>query len=329
MAFVSGNIWSLRYDGTNASGFIRIADDPGVAAFGVDPSNGDVLTADQNNDTIKRLIATPAATNALPATLAEAGVFTNLMTLTPHAGFVPYDVNLPFWSDQFDQISLVPCADESHDRLGATGTLAVPDWHGVGKALWLEMTNGSPDSRRRLETRLLVRHSGTDGSDVYRRDLSMEWSLTNATLMPEGGADEAFVIHDGGTTRTQVWRYPGRSECLLCHTRASQGGLALSFHTPQLNRDFNYGGVTDNQLRAMSHAGYFYRADHESVFAARPRQARRRIDERRATRALLPRGELRAMSSARRERVGPVRCTPIHATFRVKADSWTFKQLVG
>ena len=140
---------------------------------------------------------------------------------------------------------------------GATNNWLFPTGTVWVKHFDLEMTNGSPDSRRRLETRLLVRHSGTDGSDVYGVTYRWNGSLTNATLMPEGGADEAFVIHDGGTTRTQVWRYPGRSECLLCHTRASQGGLALSFHTPQLNRDFNYGGVTDNQLRAMSHAGYF------------------------------------------------------------------------
>lgn len=31
--YVSGNVWSLRYDGTNVSGFIRIADDPGIAAL--------------------------------------------------------------------------------------------------------------------------------------------------------------------------------------------------------------------------------------------------------------------------------------------------------
>ncbi|MDZ4779305.1 MAG: PQQ-dependent sugar dehydrogenase, partial [Planctomycetia bacterium] len=255
--FVSGNIWSLRHDGTNVSSFIRIADDPGVAAFGVDPSNGDVLTADQNNDTIKRLIAVPAAANSLPATLADAGVFTNLTALAPHAGFVAYDVNLPFWSDNAIKSRWFHVPTNRTITFGATNNWLFPTGTVWVKHFELELTNGVAESRRRLETRLLVRHGGTDGSDVYGVTYRWGGSLTNATLVPEGGLDETFVIHDGGTMRTQVWRYPSRSECLHCHTRASQGGLALGFHTPQLNRDFQYGGVTDNQLRAMNHAGYF------------------------------------------------------------------------
>jgi hypothetical protein len=35
------------------------------------------------------------------------------------------------------------------------------------------------------------------------------------------------------------------------------GGLALGFNTPQMNRYFSYGTVTDNQIRALEHAGYF------------------------------------------------------------------------
>jgi len=255
--YVSGNVWSLKYDGTNATSFVRLADDTGIAAFGIDPSNGDVLTADQNNETIKRLIAVPAAGPALPATLADAGVFTNLATLTPHAGFVPYDLNVPFWSDNAikSRWFYIPPArtitfNPTNNWLFPTGSVWV-------KHFELEMTNGVASSRRRLETRLLVRHTGADGTDVY--GLTYRWggSPTNATLVPDGGLDESFVINDGGLLRTQVWHYPGRSECLLCHTRANQGGLALGFNTPQLNRDFNFGGTVDNQLRAMSHAGYF------------------------------------------------------------------------
>lgn len=255
--YVSGNVWALKYDGTNVTSFSRLADDPGIAAFGIDPSNGDVLTADQNNQTIKRLIAVPAGGPALPPTLAETGVFTNLSALTPHAGFVPYDLNVPFWSDNAAKARWFYIPTNRTITFGATNNWLFPTGSVWVKHFELALTNGVPSSRRRLETRLLVRHSGNDGTDVY--GLTYRWgdSLTNAALVPDGGLDEAFVINDGGNLRTQIWHYPGRSECLLCHTRASQGGLALGFNTPQLNRDFNYGGVVDNQLRAMSHAGYF------------------------------------------------------------------------
>ena len=255
--YVSGNVWALDYDGTNATGLIRLADDTGIAAFGVDPSNGDILTADQNNDTIKRLVAVSTPTNTLPATLADTGVFTNLATLTPHASFVPYDVNLPFWSDHAIKTRWFYVPTNGAITFGATNNWTFPTGTVWVKHFDLELTNGVPASRKRIETRVLVRHAGTAEPQVY--GLTYRWggSLTNATLVPDGGLTETNVIRDAGTTRTQVWHFPGRSECLLCHTRASQGGLALGFHTAQLNRDFNYSGVTDNQLRALNHAGYF------------------------------------------------------------------------
>jgi hypothetical protein len=52
-----------------------------------------------------------------------------------------------------------------------------------------------------------------------------------------------------------VWHYPSRDECLSCHSQAA--GWALGFNTPQLNREFNYDGFTDNQIASFSHAGYF------------------------------------------------------------------------
>ncbi|HUL51194.1 MAG TPA: hypothetical protein VLU94_01285, partial [Candidatus Nitrosotalea sp.] len=63
------------------------------------------------------------------------------------------------------------------------------------------------------------------------------------------------VIQDGGITRTQVWHYPSRAECLACHT--ASGGFALGFNTPQLNRDTDYGSGAESQIAALSRVGYF------------------------------------------------------------------------
>src|SRR5207302_1010195 len=100
--------------------------------------------------------------------------------------------------------------------------------------------------------RFIVRNA----SGVY--GLTYRWggSNTNATLVPEEGLDESLVIDNGsGVVRTQVWHYPSRLECLNCHTTA--GGLALGFNTAQMNRDFDYGTLTTNQIAALSSAGYF------------------------------------------------------------------------
>jgi len=80
-------------------------------------------------------------------------------------------------------------------------------------------------------------------------------SISNATFVPDGGMDESFVINDGGVLRTQVWHYPGRSECLTCHTPVS--GFALGFGTAQLNREVDFGSGPTNQLAALAEAGYF------------------------------------------------------------------------
>ena len=116
------------------------------------------------------------------------------------------------------------------------------------------MVRGVKASRRRLETRLLVKNDAGVYGVTYR------WgdSQTNAVLVGESGLDETFLVNDGGLIRTQVWHYPTRAECASCHSPA--GGWVLGFNTPQLNRDVDYHGLADNQLLALSRAGYFQTA---------------------------------------------------------------------
>ncbi|MBX3731027.1 MAG: PQQ-dependent sugar dehydrogenase [Verrucomicrobiae bacterium] len=69
---------------------------------------------------------------------------------------------------------------------------------------------------------------------------------------------------------TQPWFFPGRDDCLRCHTVASGGVLGVS--TRQSNREhlFLESGVRDNQLRAWNHAGYFDPALTESSIPGMP-----------------------------------------------------------
>ena len=82
------------------------------------------------------------------------------------------------------------------------------NWTFPTGAVWikhfeLEMTNGAEASRRRVETRFLVKNAAGVHGLTYR------WMTppTNAALVSIP-REENFVIHDGGTTRTQVWHYP-------------------------------------------------------------------------------------------------------------------------
>jgi glucose/arabinose dehydrogenase/mono/diheme cytochrome c family protein len=251
---VSGNIWTLLFDGTNATGFQRIAGEGGIAAFGVDPANGDVLMANQTSDTIRRLAySTNFVGTPFPSTLAGTGAFTNLAALAPAPGIVPYDINVPFWSDHALKWRWFSVPDTNQTiTFSRDGNWTFPPGSVWIKHFELELTNGAPESRVRLETRLLVKTTNGVYGVTYR------WTTppTNALLVADEGLDEPFIVNDGGNLRTQVWHYPSRQECLLCHTRVA--GYALGFNTAQLNRPHDYGGTVTNQIAALSLAGYFH-----------------------------------------------------------------------
>ena len=72
------------------------------------------------------------------------------------------------------------------------------------------------------------------------------------------GAPQMFEVPDPaepGGRREQDWRFPSRTECLVCHSRAA--GFVAGFTPLQLDRDHNYGAHHDNQLRTFEHIGLF------------------------------------------------------------------------
>jgi hypothetical protein len=192
-----------------------------------------------------------AAGQPLPPTLAETGAFADVENLKPAPGVVSYEVNVPFWSDNAKKLRWFSVPANQTITFRPDGAWTFPTGTIWVKHFDLELTNGSPASAKRLETRLLVKTTNGVYGVTYR------WgdSKTNATLVTEAGMDESFDIHEGGAVRTQVWHYPSRSECVICHTPVA--GFGLGFNTAQLNRTHNYNGQTANQIEALSKAGYF------------------------------------------------------------------------
>ncbi len=251
-----GTVWALRHEGTNVTQNQVLFTDPGrISTFGTDPRNGDILYCDVQQSRIKRIIYNTQITGSpIPEKLSDTGAFTNLATLETAPGIVAYDVNTPFWSDNSDKFRWFSIPDTNltiaFQREG--------NWQFPEGAIWikhfeLEITNGVPDSKRRLETRLLIANTNGGYGVTYR------WTTppTNAWLVAENGLDEPITTYasDGSVIRTQVWHYPARVECMVCHTATA--GFALGFNTPQLNRDLDYQGTVTNQLAALEQAGYF------------------------------------------------------------------------
>jgi len=120
----------------------------------------------------------------------------------------------------------------------------------------LPVDDTDPKVLRRLETRLLVRDNagGVYGASYKWRDDNSDADLVNA------GVTEEIPIKTAAGTRTQKWFFPGRQDCLTCHSAQSSGVLGVN--TRQLNGDFEYPGTvgaprTDNQLRVWNHLGLF------------------------------------------------------------------------
>lgn len=247
-----GHIWvTYPESAANPKTFTRLIAEPGISGFGTDPRNKDVLVVNVQSGTLKRLSYVAPASSVFPATLALAGVFSDLKTLTPNPGIVPYEINVPFWSDHAikSRYLALPNTNLTY-TFAPQGNWSFPTGSVWVKHFEMEMTNGVPASRRRLETRLLVKTAG----GVYGVTYKWDAAGTGATLVPENGIDEKLVIRNGSLTRTQMWHYPTRGECLMCHTR--EGGFALGFSTAQLNIDHAYPGGTDNQIKALGEAGY-------------------------------------------------------------------------
>jgi glucose/arabinose dehydrogenase len=244
----SGNVWALR---ETAGVWTRqlLRNVGGLVEFGVDPRNGDVLFCSLGTTSIiQRLTRSGSSGTAPPASLSATGAFSSLANLTPHQGIVAYEPNVSFWSDYATKrrwFSIKNLTD-------TIGYHPVNNWQFPTGMVWIkhfdiETERGNPATRRKLETRFLVKTT----SEVY--GLSYRWRAdqTDADLVAEEGLTETIP----NSNPSQLWRFPSRNECKICHTPA--GGFALSFNAAQIHRSFTYGAVSQNQLSALSGAGYF------------------------------------------------------------------------
>ncbi|MCW1885816.1 PQQ-dependent sugar dehydrogenase [Luteolibacter flavescens] len=257
--YSSGNIWAMN---TTTAAVERISGEGGIAGFGLDPSNGDVLIADLNGQ-IRRLV-NQAVDTGFPATLDATGLFGDVATLTPAAGMVGYDVNLPFWSDHAKKRRWFgitsPTATLGFNAEGAWDTPAGTVWV---KHFDMEMQRGTPSSAKRLETRVFVRNA----TGAY--GVSYRWNAagTQANLVNEAGEEFDLSITVNGTPTTQRWRIPSRAECMTCHS--AEAGLSLSFRTRQLNLAGQIGGESGNFIQLLSDAGYLDGLDDSPLTLAK------------------------------------------------------------
>jgi uncharacterized repeat protein (TIGR03806 family) len=194
----------------------------------------------------------PPPTHPMPQLLSQTGAFADLQTLQPADFLIPYAPNSPLWSDGAIKSRWMALPSDSKIHFSAKGEWTFPAGTVFVKNFNLPVDETNPNILRRLETRILVRD--TNG---YVYGASYKWRADNSDAdLVTAGTNEDIVITTATGTRTQKWFYPGRQDCLTCHT--PQSGGVLGANTRQINGSFKYpNGVTDNQLRTWNHLGLF------------------------------------------------------------------------
>lgn len=243
---------------------IGTGDQAKLTSFGTDDQGNIYFSSMFNFNTdggkIFKFRATGGA-NTIPLTLSATNAFTNLSTLTPAQGILPFDVNTPLWSDGAAKQRWIAIPnDGSHNTsaekitFSAEGNWSFPAGTVLIKHFELPINANNSSLTKRLETRFII--IGT-GNSAY--GITYKWNDegTEAYLLENGDTKVISVTEADGSVRNQTWTFPSRSDCFTCHT--SNSNFVLGVKTRQLNRDILYPstGRISNQLETFSSLGIF------------------------------------------------------------------------
>ncbi len=273
-------IWGVTVDGENLGPRVEIMDPTVRIVDFAEDNDGELYLLDYDDGTIHAVVENnvSAVTERFPQRLSETGIFESVAMQIPAGGVLPYLVNAEQWSDGAFAERFVGVPETGAIRLypepkqipGSMFTRAIefPRDSVLAKTLSLEVERGKPASRRRVETQVLH----YDGRDW--RGYTYEWNdeQTDAVLVDREGKSRAFNTVEnkdsGPVSGQQTWRYASRTECLRCHNPWSDN--ALGFSVPQLNRNQDFAGTIDNQIRAFRHIDLLEDVGADGVPAGAP-----------------------------------------------------------
>ena len=275
----TGKLWSLKLNGSGADGgqvteHRQLADTQiRIVEFAQD-RDGEVYVVDFVGGGLHRIVTAEqqVATKPFPRKLSETGLFASTKDYIPARGLIPYSVNAPLWSDGAEKDRFIALPDDAKIEFDTVVYPHGPEYSDVGwrfpdgtvlvKTFSMEMETGNAASLRRLETRILQHRRMPGNDDEYGAQFWQGYTYvwnedqTDAELLAAEGLNRTLTIRDATATggrREQVWRFPSRAECALCHTMASKYVLGVT--TLQMNRDHDYDGTLANQLTVLEQLG--------------------------------------------------------------------------
>ena len=206
----------------------------GISSLDVD-ADGELLISaigdlEQETGQIFRLRRTdPSERVPLPPTLAGTGLFADWRNHVPREPLVPYDVNVPLWSDGAEKQRWIAVPRGQQVELTSGGKFHYPAGTVFVKHFAIATDEREPDKFRPLETRVLV---VDERQEVY--GLTYRFSADGERTRPVTHAEQETIeiTAADGSVRKQVWHYPGRFDCLMCHNDSA--GYVLGFVPKQL-----------------------------------------------------------------------------------------------
>ncbi|MBD3673288.1 MAG: PQQ-dependent sugar dehydrogenase [Planctomycetaceae bacterium] len=211
-----------------------------VVAF-AEKHDGEILILDYSEGTIHQLIANKSQKDRVefPRKLSETGLFADTANQIPEAGVYAFEINAPMWMDGATAERWVALPNDSRVKwyprkepipgLPGRAQLHYPENAVLAKTISLETTTG----HRKIETQIL-HHDGR-----FWHAYSYRWNeaQTDAMLVPADGEMTEISIPDVAAPEKNSrlrWTFQSRNQCLRCHNRWDEYGLAFSL--PQLNR---------------------------------------------------------------------------------------------
>src|SRR5437660_5035198 len=109
------------------------------------------------------------------------------------------------------------------------GTANCVLWPKTATEFQLHPEEGNPQSNRWIETRFLTKQN----KEWYGYSYSWNDAETEGALVEANGADREFTIKTPAGPKKLNWRYPSRSECMVCHCQTVN--FVLGFSVLQMN----------------------------------------------------------------------------------------------
>jgi len=196
------------------------------STFNSSPINARTIPHIQSDD---RMSAVRSCT--FPNLLSQVGAFDDLATLKPAAGVQPYEINVSFWSDGAEKQRWIALPSGGKIQFSPDG-----EWRFPAGTIFVK--HFALPERHRLETRVLVCDGlgGVSGA-------AYKWRAdgTDADIVTDPISENITVTH---REARQKWHFPGRADCVICHTTVAGGVLGVK--TRQMNRAAK--GTETNQL---------------------------------------------------------------------------------